>query len=35
VALGRLRRKMDDPFPIKLIHTLRGLGYVMEERDAE
>lgn len=34
VALGRLRRKVDDPFPTKLIHTLRGLGYVMEERDA-
>jgi two-component system copper resistance phosphate regulon response regulator CusR len=35
VALGRLRRKMDDPFPQKLIHTQRGLGYIMEERDAE
>jgi len=35
VALGRLRRKVDDPFAKKLIHTLRGLGYVMEERDAE
>ena len=33
VALGRLRRKMDDPFPKKLIHTRRGLGYVMEDRD--
>ena len=32
VAMGRLRRKVDDPFPRKLIHTVRGLGYVMEER---
>lgn len=34
VAMGRLRRKVDEPFPKRLIHTLRGLGYVMEERDA-
>lgn len=32
VALGRLRKKVDDPFPKKLIHTVRGLGYVMEDR---
>ncbi len=32
VALGRLRKKVDEPFPKKLIHTVRGLGYVMEER---
>ena len=32
VALGRLRKKVDDPFPQKLIHTVRGLGYVMEDR---
>lgn len=32
VAVRRLRRKMDDPFPKKLIHTLRGVGYVMEDR---
>jgi two-component system copper resistance phosphate regulon response regulator CusR len=32
VAVRRLRRKVDDPFPIKLIHTVRGLGYVLEER---
>ena len=35
VAMGRLRRKMDEPFPRKLIHTLRGLGYIMEERNAD
>jgi two-component system copper resistance phosphate regulon response regulator CusR len=32
VAMGRLRRKVDEPFPKKLIHTVRGLGYVMEDR---
>lgn len=31
VAVGRLRRKVDDPFANKLIHTLRGSGYVLEE----
>jgi two-component system copper resistance phosphate regulon response regulator CusR len=32
VAVRRLRAKMDDPFPTRLLHTLRGVGYVMEER---
>ncbi len=32
VAVRRLRRKMDDAFPRKLIHTIRGSGYVLEER---
>ena len=32
VAVRRLRLKVDDPFPVKLIHTVRGLGYVLEER---
>ena len=32
VAVRRLRRKADDPFPRKLIHTVRGVGYVLEER---
>jgi two-component system, OmpR family, copper resistance phosphate regulon response regulator CusR len=35
VAMGRLRRKVDEPFPTRLIHTVRGLGYVMEERHGE
>ena len=29
-AVRRLRRKLDDPFPVKLIHTRRGMGYVCE-----
>jgi two-component system, OmpR family, copper resistance phosphate regulon response regulator CusR len=34
VAIRRLRSKVDDPFPEKLIHTVRGVGYVLEERPA-
>ncbi len=34
VAVRRLRAKIDDPFPEKLIHTVRGVGYVLERRDA-
>ena len=29
-AVRRLRRKIDDPFTHKLIHTRRGMGYVCE-----
>ncbi|MGC8518400.1 MAG: heavy metal response regulator transcription factor [Steroidobacteraceae bacterium] len=32
VAVRRLRRKVDDPYPLKLIHTVRGMGYVLEAR---
>lgn len=32
VAVRRLRAKVDDPYPRKLIHTVRGMGYVLEER---
>ncbi len=34
VAVRRLRAKVDDPFPDKLIHTVRGVGYVLERRAA-
>ena len=27
VAIRRLRKKVDDPFPVKLIRTVRGVGY--------
>lgn len=30
VAIRRLRAKVDDPYPLKLIHTVRGMGYVLE-----
>lgn len=32
VHVRRLRAKADDPFPEKLIHTVRGVGYVLEAR---
>ena len=32
VAVRRLRGKVDEPFEKKLIHTVRGMGYVLEER---
>ena len=35
VHIARIRRKVDDPFPIKLLHTVRGVGFVLrmdEER---
>jgi two-component system copper resistance phosphate regulon response regulator CusR len=30
VAIRRLRAKIDDDFPIKLICTVRGIGYTLE-----
>lgn len=33
VAVRRLRTKIDEPFDRKLLHTVRGMGYVIEERD--
>lgn len=32
VAIRRLRAKIDDDFTPRLIHTLRGMGYVLEIR---
>ena len=34
VYIGYLRRKVDDPYPVKLISTVRGVGYRLEEGDA-
>ena len=34
VAVRRLRAKLDDPFPNKLLHTVRGMGYVLEDRES-
>lgn len=33
VAIRRLRSKIDDGYDLKLLHTIRGAGYVLEERD--
>ena len=32
VAIRRLRTKIDVPFDTTLLHTIRGMGYVMEDR---
>ena len=33
VAIRRLRAKLDAPFERTLLHTVRGMGYVLEARD--
>lgn len=34
VHVGRLRKKLDEPFPTKLLRTVRGLGFVLEASPA-
>jgi DNA-binding response OmpR family regulator len=31
VYVRYLRRKIDEPFPVQLIHTVRGVGYCIRE----
>jgi DNA-binding response OmpR family regulator len=31
VHIARLRRKIDDPFDTKLLHTIRGVGFMLNE----
>lgn len=33
VNVRRLRSKVDDPFDRKLLHTVRGVGYVLEDSE--
>lgn len=35
VAIRRLRVKLDGPFDEKLLHTVRGMGYVLERRGVD
>jgi two-component system copper resistance phosphate regulon response regulator CusR len=35
VAIRRLRAKVDDAFPVKLIHTVRGVGYVIDLKESD
>jgi two-component system copper resistance phosphate regulon response regulator CusR len=35
VAIGRLRSKLDGPNRPRLLHTVRGMGYVLEARESE
>jgi two-component system copper resistance phosphate regulon response regulator CusR len=32
VYMNRLRKKIDDEYPVKLLHTRRGEGYILESR---
>ena len=34
VQIARLRRKLDDPFRVKLLQTVRGLGFCLREEQA-
>lgn len=31
VHIARLRRKVDEPFKMKLLHTVRGVGFILRE----
>jgi len=31
VHIARIRKKVDDPFPVKLLQTVRGLGFILRE----
>ncbi len=33
VSVARLRRKVDEPYDRKLLHTVRGVGFVLREAD--
>lgn len=35
VYIRNLRRKIDDPFSLKLIHTVRGAGYRLSDQDSD
>ncbi len=35
VFIRHLRTKVDDPFPVRLIHTVRGSGYVLKDATVE
>ena len=34
VQIARLRHKLDEPFPKKLLHTVRGVGFILRENEA-
>jgi two-component system, OmpR family, copper resistance phosphate regulon response regulator CusR len=33
VHIARIRRKIDDPFSVKLLHTVRGVGFVLRQAE--
>lgn len=34
VSIARLRKKLDEPFDTKLLHTVRGVGYILKDQTA-
>jgi two-component system copper resistance phosphate regulon response regulator CusR len=34
VHVARLRKKIDDPFAVRLLHTVRGVGFILREESA-
>jgi two-component system, OmpR family, copper resistance phosphate regulon response regulator CusR len=34
VHIGRLRKKIDEPFGTKLLHTVRGVGFILSEKES-
>jgi DNA-binding response OmpR family regulator len=34
VHVGRLRKKIDEPFLPRLLHTVRGVGFILSERES-
>jgi DNA-binding response OmpR family regulator len=34
VHVARLRKKIDDPFERKLLHTVRGVGFILNEEQS-
>ena len=34
VHIARLRKKLDDPFDTKLLHTVRGVGFMLNEEES-
>jgi DNA-binding response OmpR family regulator len=33
VHIARIRKKLDDHFPVKLLHTVRGLGFILRKEE--
>jgi DNA-binding response OmpR family regulator len=33
VHIARIRKKLDDPYPVKLLHTVRGLGFILRKQE--
>jgi DNA-binding response OmpR family regulator len=34
VHIARLRKKIDEPFAVRLLHTVRGVGFILREESA-